>query len=67
MIVTNTVNMLGGLNGLETICPAIVILGLMALSPLIHSNGWTTIILANFSLLQCITAKSLWATQDLSP
>ncbi len=33
MIVTNTVNMLGGLNGLETICSAIVILGLMALSP----------------------------------
>jgi UDP-N-acetylglucosamine--dolichyl-phosphate N-acetylglucosaminephosphotransferase len=33
MIVTNVVNMLGGLNGLETICPAIVIIGLMALSP----------------------------------
>jgi UDP-N-acetylglucosamine--dolichyl-phosphate N-acetylglucosaminephosphotransferase len=33
MIVTNVINMLGGLNGLETICPAIVILGLMALSP----------------------------------
>jgi UDP-N-acetylglucosamine--dolichyl-phosphate N-acetylglucosaminephosphotransferase len=33
MVVTNTVNMLGGLNGLETICPAIVILGLMAISP----------------------------------
>jgi len=33
MIVTNTVNQLGGLNGLETICPAIVILGLMAVSP----------------------------------
>lgn len=33
MIVTNAVNMLGGLNGLETICPAIVIIGLMALSP----------------------------------
>jgi len=33
MIVTNTVNQLGGLNGLETICPAIVILGLMAFSP----------------------------------
>jgi UDP-N-acetylglucosamine--dolichyl-phosphate N-acetylglucosaminephosphotransferase len=33
MIVTNTINMLGGLNGLETICPAIVVLGLMALSP----------------------------------
>ena len=34
MIVTNAVNMLGGLNGLETVCPAIIILGLMALSPL---------------------------------
>ena len=33
MIVTNTVNQLGGLNGLETVCPAIVIIGLMALSP----------------------------------
>jgi len=33
MIVTNTVNQLGGLNGLETLCPAIVILGLMAFSP----------------------------------
>ncbi|MGB9842352.1 MAG: hypothetical protein ACPLKZ_06475 [Candidatus Bathyarchaeales archaeon] len=34
MVVTNVVNMLGGLNGLETICPAIIIIGLMALSPL---------------------------------
>jgi UDP-N-acetylglucosamine--dolichyl-phosphate N-acetylglucosaminephosphotransferase len=33
MIVTNTVNQLGGLNGLETVCPAIVIIGLMVLSP----------------------------------
>jgi UDP-N-acetylglucosamine--dolichyl-phosphate N-acetylglucosaminephosphotransferase len=33
MIVTNTVNQLGGLNGLETICPAIVIAGLMVVSP----------------------------------
>ena len=33
MIVTNVVNQLGGLNGLETVCPAIVILGLMAFSP----------------------------------
>jgi len=32
MIVTNTVNQLGGLNGLETICPAIVLTGLMILS-----------------------------------
>jgi len=33
MIVTNTVNQLGGLNGLETVCPTIVILGLIAFSP----------------------------------
>jgi len=32
MIVTNTVNQLGGLNGLETVCPAIVLMGLMVLS-----------------------------------
>ena len=32
MIVTNTVNQLGGLNGLETVCPAIILMGLMALS-----------------------------------
>jgi UDP-N-acetylglucosamine--dolichyl-phosphate N-acetylglucosaminephosphotransferase len=32
MIVTNAVNMLGGFNGLESICPAIVIIGLMGLS-----------------------------------
>jgi UDP-N-acetylglucosamine--dolichyl-phosphate N-acetylglucosaminephosphotransferase len=32
MIVANTINMLGGLNGLETVCPAIIIIGLAALS-----------------------------------
>lgn len=32
MVVTNTVNQLGGLNGLETVCPAITLIGLMALS-----------------------------------
>ena len=32
MIVTNTVNQLGGLNGLETVCPAIILSGLMFLS-----------------------------------
>ena len=32
MIVTNTVNQLGGLNGLETVCPAIILTGLMVLS-----------------------------------
>jgi len=31
-IITNTVNQLGGLNGLETVCPAIVMIGLIALS-----------------------------------
>ena len=31
-IVTNTVNQLGGFNGLETICPAIVMIGLMSIS-----------------------------------
>jgi UDP-N-acetylglucosamine--dolichyl-phosphate N-acetylglucosaminephosphotransferase len=35
-IVTNTVNMLGGLNGLETVCPAIIMIGLTAMS---GSNG----------------------------
>jgi UDP-N-acetylglucosamine--dolichyl-phosphate N-acetylglucosaminephosphotransferase len=38
MIVTNTVNMLGGFNGLETICPAIVFLGLMGISALMSSH-----------------------------
>ncbi|MCW4004236.1 MAG: hypothetical protein NWE95_10040 [Candidatus Bathyarchaeota archaeon] len=33
MIVTNTVNQLGGLNGLESVCPAIVLTGLTVLSP----------------------------------
>jgi UDP-N-acetylglucosamine--dolichyl-phosphate N-acetylglucosaminephosphotransferase len=32
IIVTNTVNQLGGLNGLETVCPAIVMIGLMVIS-----------------------------------
>lgn len=32
MIVTNTINMLGGLNGLETVCPAIILIGLTAVS-----------------------------------
>jgi UDP-N-acetylglucosamine--dolichyl-phosphate N-acetylglucosaminephosphotransferase len=37
MIVTNTVNMLGGFNGLESICPAIVLVGLMSISALTSS------------------------------
>ena len=35
MTVTNTVNQLGGLNGLETVCPAIVLAGLLATSELL--------------------------------
>ena len=31
-IITNTVNQLGGFNGLETICPAIIMIGLMVIS-----------------------------------
>jgi UDP-N-acetylglucosamine--dolichyl-phosphate N-acetylglucosaminephosphotransferase len=34
MIVTNAVNMLGGLNGLESICPAVVLFGLLGISEL---------------------------------
>ncbi len=32
-VVTNVVNQLGGLNGLETLCPSIVMIGLMVTSP----------------------------------
>ncbi len=35
MIVANTVNQLGGLNGLETLCPAIILAGLLAMSELL--------------------------------
>jgi UDP-N-acetylglucosamine--dolichyl-phosphate N-acetylglucosaminephosphotransferase len=38
-IVTNTVNQLGGLNGLETICPGIVIVGLMFTSILASESN----------------------------
>ncbi len=34
MIVTNAINMLGGLNGLESVCPAIVLIGLLGISEL---------------------------------
>lgn len=35
MIVANTVNMLGGLNGLESVCPAIILIGLLGASELL--------------------------------
>ena len=41
MIVTNTVNQLGGLNGLETVCPAIVLVGLLATSELLSQPYFT--------------------------
>ncbi len=31
-VITNTVNQLGGLNGLETVCPAVVLVGLMVIA-----------------------------------
>ena len=40
MIVTNTVNQLGGLNGLETVCPAIILAGLFGMSELL-SHSYT--------------------------
>jgi len=39
-VTTNAVNQLGGLNGLETVCPAIVLIGLMAVS------GYNAVLLA---------------------
>ena len=44
MIVTNTVNQLGGLNGLETICPAIILIGLLGTSELL-SQPYLTLML----------------------
>jgi len=52
-ITTNTVNQLGGLNGLETICPAIIIVGLMAISGsnviLLYVPSITWLLLAFFN------------------
>jgi UDP-N-acetylglucosamine--dolichyl-phosphate N-acetylglucosaminephosphotransferase len=44
MIVTNTVNQLGGLNGLETVCPAIVLVGLLATSELLSQPYFTLMV-----------------------
>ena len=38
MVVANTVNQLGGLNGLDTVCPAVVLIGLMATSELLGQS-----------------------------
>lgn len=42
-IITNTVNQLGGLNGLETICPGIVLIGLMIMT--ISNKDFPTILI----------------------
>ena len=42
-VTTNTVNQLGGLNGLETICPSIIMIGLIA-----TSQGTNTLLFAPF-------------------
>ncbi|MEM3783563.1 MAG: hypothetical protein QXY88_00825 [Candidatus Bathyarchaeia archaeon] len=53
-VTTNTVNQLGGLNGLETVCPAIVLIGLMiasgqnALFLTIPLAVWLTLAFLNF-------------------
>lgn len=53
-VTTNTVNQLGGLNGLETVCPAIVLIGLMvaseqnALLLTIPLAVWLTLAFLNF-------------------
>jgi UDP-N-acetylglucosamine--dolichyl-phosphate N-acetylglucosaminephosphotransferase len=44
MIVTNTVNQLGGLNGLETVCPAIILIGLLGTSELLGQPYFTMMI-----------------------
>ena len=41
MVVTNAVNQLGGLNGLETVCPAIILTGLVATSELLSQPYFT--------------------------
>jgi UDP-N-acetylglucosamine--dolichyl-phosphate N-acetylglucosaminephosphotransferase len=57
MIVTNAVNQLGGLNGLESVCPAIILAGLVGMSELLsHSYTlmlgpllfWVVIAIFNF-------------------
>ena len=53
-ITTNTVNQLGGLNGLETVCPAIVMIGLMVASGrhvillMVPLAVWLTLAIFNF-------------------
>ncbi|MEM1581514.1 MAG: hypothetical protein QXK89_03255 [Candidatus Bathyarchaeia archaeon] len=42
-ITTNTVNQLGGLNGLETICPSIILTGLLATS-ILHKREETVLL-----------------------
>jgi UDP-N-acetylglucosamine--dolichyl-phosphate N-acetylglucosaminephosphotransferase len=41
MVVTNAVNQLGGLNGLETVCPAIILIGLLGTSELLGQPYFT--------------------------
>jgi UDP-N-acetylglucosamine--dolichyl-phosphate N-acetylglucosaminephosphotransferase len=41
MVVTNVVNQLGGLNGLETVCPATILLGLLGTSELLGQPYFT--------------------------
>ena len=47
MIVTNTVNQLGGLNGLRNRLPSHSHLGINGIFALLHPYDWTPILLAN--------------------
>jgi UDP-N-acetylglucosamine--dolichyl-phosphate N-acetylglucosaminephosphotransferase len=59
MIVTNTVNMLGGFNGLESICPAIVLLGLMSISALTSSYFLLILMIGPIIFWLILTALNL--------
>lgn len=41
MVITNAVNQLGGLNGLETVCPSIILVGLLATSEFLSQPYFT--------------------------
>lgn len=51
-VATNSVNQLGGLNGLETLCPNIVMIGLMATSP--ATNVLLIVPLLVYLILACL-------------
>ena len=61
MIVTNTINQLGGLNGLETICPAIILIWVNRniLTGIATAHDWTIGYVAHISSTSMFKAKYL--------